>query len=92
MKWESRATTDPDRIRAAWATGAFNVGIATGPSNLVVVDLDVPKGKGSSDAAAGRRPLERSASAPGEAVPATRTVRTATGGTHLYSPPRPASG
>lgn len=42
-KWEQRATTDPDRIRAAWATGPFNVGIATGPSGLVVVDLDVPK-------------------------------------------------
>lgn len=43
-KWEDRATTDPDRIRRAWAHGAFNVGIATGPSGLVVIDLDMPKG------------------------------------------------
>jgi predicted MFS family arabinose efflux permease len=30
VKWEDRATTDPDRIRRAWSAGAFNVGIATG--------------------------------------------------------------
>jgi hypothetical protein len=43
--WEQRATTDPDRIRAAW-TGpgaSFNVGIACGPSGLVVIDLDTAK-------------------------------------------------
>ena len=49
-KWEQRATTDPDRIRAAWTRAPFNVGIATGPSGLVVVDLDTPEHKGSSDA------------------------------------------
>ncbi|OII65272.1 DNA primase [Streptomyces sp. CC53] len=83
-KWEQRATTDPDRIRAAWATGAFNVGIATGPSNLVVVDLDMPKGKGSSDAPCGATTFGALCERAGQAVPATRTVRTATGGTHLY--------
>ncbi|MEV4317105.1 bifunctional DNA primase/polymerase [Actinocrispum sp. NPDC049592] len=41
--WEQRATTDPDRIRAAWARAPYNIGIATGPSGLVVVDLDLPK-------------------------------------------------
>lgn len=41
--WEQRATTDPDRIRRAWSAGPYNVGIATGPSGLVVVDLDLPK-------------------------------------------------
>src|SRR4051794_7290642 len=41
--WEQRATTDPDRIRRAWAAGPYNVGIATGPSGLVVIDLDLPK-------------------------------------------------
>jgi hypothetical protein len=41
--WEQRATTDPDRIRAAWARAPYNVGIATGPARLVVVDLDTPK-------------------------------------------------
>lgn len=41
--WEVRATTDPDRIRRAWTNGAYNIGVATGPSGLVVVDLDMPK-------------------------------------------------
>lgn len=41
--WEQRATIDPDRITRCWATGAYNIGIACGPSGLVVVDLDTPK-------------------------------------------------
>jgi hypothetical protein len=41
--WEPRATTDTDRIRRAWAQADWNVGIATGPSGLVVIDLDMPK-------------------------------------------------
>lgn len=41
--WEARATTDPDRIRRAWSAVPYNVGIACGPSRLVVVDLDTPK-------------------------------------------------
>jgi hypothetical protein len=40
--WEQRATTDPDRVTAAWSAGhAYNIGVATGPSGLVVIDLDV---------------------------------------------------
>ncbi len=42
-KWEDRATTDPDRIRRAWGDVPFNVGIATGPAGLLVIDLDMPK-------------------------------------------------
>jgi len=41
--WEQRATTNPDRIRRCWSTGAFNIGIACGPSCLLVIDLDQPK-------------------------------------------------
>ncbi|MFE2914206.1 bifunctional DNA primase/polymerase [Kitasatospora indigofera] len=41
--WEQRATTDPVRIRRCWGAGPYNVGIACGPSGLVVVDLDTPK-------------------------------------------------
>ncbi len=41
--WNERATTDPDRITRCWTAGAYNIGIATGPSRLVVVDLDTPK-------------------------------------------------
>lgn len=41
--WEPRATTDPDRIRRAWTATPYNIGIACGPSRLVVIDLDVRK-------------------------------------------------
>ncbi|MFH9858595.1 bifunctional DNA primase/polymerase [Streptomyces sp. NPDC017202] len=83
-KWEERATTDPDRIRATWAHGAYNVGIATGPSRLLVIDLDVPKEKGSSDAPCGAATFAALCERAGHAVPATYRVRTASGGEHLY--------
>ncbi|GAT84592.1 DNA primase [Streptomyces sp. F-3] len=83
-KWEQRATCDPERIRAAWSRAPFNVGIATGPSNLVVVDLDVPKDKGSSDAPCGAATFKALCERAGHAVPATYRTRTASGGTHLY--------
>ena len=41
--WEARATTNPARIRRAWARAPFGIGIACGPSGLVVLDLDRPK-------------------------------------------------
>lgn len=92
MKWEQRATTTPSRIRAAWNAGAFNVGIATGPSGLVVVDLDVPKennGKDSSDAPSGAASFAALCERAGQSWPTTYTVRTPSGGMHLYftSPP-----
>ncbi|MEV0727719.1 bifunctional DNA primase/polymerase [Polymorphospora sp. NPDC050346] len=46
--WEERATVDPDRIRRAWSTRPYNIGIACGPSGLVVVDPDVPKHPGDT--------------------------------------------
>lgn len=87
-KWEQRATTDPDRIRAAWSTIPFNVGIATGPSGLVVIDLDMPKSKGkgnsNADTPSGVTTFQALCERTGQTVPATRTVRTASGGVHLY--------
>ncbi|MFI7137626.1 bifunctional DNA primase/polymerase [Streptomyces massasporeus] len=83
-KWEERATTDPDRIRAAWAHAPFNVGIATGPSGLLVVDLDVSKGNSSTDAPDGAATFRALCERTGQPVPRTRTVRTASGGHHLY--------
>ena len=41
--WESRATTDPDRIRRCWSDRPCNIGVACGPSGLLVVDCDTPK-------------------------------------------------
>ncbi|MEU6481454.1 bifunctional DNA primase/polymerase [Streptomyces sp. NPDC047017] len=84
MKWEQRATIDPGRIRAAWSRAPFNVGIATGPSRLLVVDLDVPKDKGSSDAPCGAATFGALCERAGHAVPDTYRTRTASGGTHLY--------
>ncbi|MFE7358854.1 bifunctional DNA primase/polymerase [Streptomyces sp. NPDC057543] len=83
-KWEQRATTDPDRIHRAWATGRFNVGIATGPSGLVVVDLDMPKPNSSADTPCGVTTFKALCERTGQAVPATYRVRTASGGEHLY--------
>lgn len=92
-EWETRATTDPDRITRAWSVGAFNVGIATGPSGLVVIDLDKPKYPGDTPPAAwaehgvadGADVLAAVCERHGQPFPAdTYTVRTWSGGTHLY--------
>ncbi|MDW8807113.1 bifunctional DNA primase/polymerase [Streptomyces scabiei] len=83
-KWEERATIDPDRIRRAWGDLPFNVGIATGPSGLVVVDLDMPKRKSSTDTPNGVTTFTALCERAGQTVPTTRTVRTASGGVHLY--------
>ena len=44
-RWEDRATADPERAAAAWreSWAGYNVGIACGPSGLVVIDLDTRK-------------------------------------------------
>ncbi|WP_343243506.1 bifunctional DNA primase/polymerase [Streptomyces sp. SID8499] len=84
LKWEQRATTDPDRIRAAWSRAPFNVGIATGPSGLLVIDLDMPKDMSSSDAPDGATTFGALCERVGHAVPGTYRVRTASGGRHLY--------
>ncbi|MCI3276290.1 bifunctional DNA primase/polymerase [Streptomyces cylindrosporus] len=87
VKWEQRATTDPDRIRAAWTAGTFNVGIAPGPSGLVVIDLDVPKEekrKGSSAAPDGATSFSALCERAEVPWPTTYTVRTPSGGLHLY--------
>ncbi|MFJ1740217.1 bifunctional DNA primase/polymerase [Streptomyces microflavus] len=83
-KWEDRATTDPERIRRAWATGRFNIGIATGPSGLVVVDLDLPKPDSSTDTPHGVTTFTALCERAGQPVPTTYRTRTASGGHHLY--------
>lgn len=90
--WQERATCEPARIRECWAGGSYNVGIACGPSRLVVVDLDLPKedtctrpGTTGRQARSGYDVLTDLAHRLGEAVPAeTYTVTTRSGGTHLY--------
>lgn len=90
--WETRATTDPDRIRRCWTTGSYGVAVATGPAGLVVLDLDTPKdGQAPPPELADHAPtcgmdtlilLAREAGRP---MPFdTHTVHTPTGGLHLY--------
>ncbi|WP_320782271.1 bifunctional DNA primase/polymerase [Streptomyces sp. CRN 30] len=91
-KWEQRATTDPDRIRTAWSRAPFNVGIACGPSGLLAIDLDKTKTKtnsnsnsnSSTDAPDGAATFAALCERTGQPVPTTRTIRTASGGSHLY--------
>jgi hypothetical protein len=79
---EMRATNDLDVIRAAWQSAPFGIGIATGPSGLVVVDLDVPKeGETGPD---GTDALSALAHERGGPIPATYSVTTPSGGRHLY--------
>ncbi|GLZ05273.1 hypothetical protein Acsp03_27390 [Actinomadura sp. NBRC 104412] len=89
--WEGRATADRARIQRCWQhRPSLNVGIACGPSGLVVIDLDRPKPGQSpppewAGAADGAQVLAALADRHGQPYPAdTFTVRTATGGTHLY--------
>jgi hypothetical protein len=90
--WEPRATTDPGRIRRAWAHTPYNIGIATGPSNLVVIDLDTPK-PGQAPPSAWAKPgitsgadvLAALCEHHSQPFPTTTfTVRTGRGGLHLY--------
>lgn len=90
-EWEQRATVDAVRVARCWSAGDFNIGVAAGPSGLVVVDLDVPKesDRGPEDLpdgiACGEDALAALADEHGETYPAdTYTVRTGRGGTHLY--------
>ncbi|MER5891752.1 bifunctional DNA primase/polymerase [Streptomyces sp. NPDC001876] len=91
--WEERATTDLGRIRGCWTHAAYNVGVATGPSGLVVVDLDRPKHPQDSPPADwaehgvtdGADVLAVLCERQSQPFPAdTYTVRTWSGGTHLY--------
>ncbi|WBC12971.1 bifunctional DNA primase/polymerase [Micromonospora sp. WMMA1998] len=82
LGWEARATTDPDRIRRAWSTRPYGIGIACGPSRLVVVDLDVPKD--DTTGPTGLDTLADLAARHGTSIETTYTVTTGRGGTHLY--------
>ncbi|MET9815225.1 bifunctional DNA primase/polymerase [Streptomyces sp. NPDC006355] len=81
---EQRATTEPELIQAAWARTPYNVGIATGPAGLLVVDLDVCKPGEEEGAPDGAASLQALCERAGEELPRTYQVRTPSGGRHLY--------
>lgn len=90
--WEPRATTDPARVRRAWSARPYGVGVACGPSGLLVVDLDQPKpgqeqpaGWSAEGVTDGSDVLAVLAERAAQPFPAdTYTVHTGRGGTHLY--------
>jgi hypothetical protein len=51
--WQDLATTSPDQIRDWWNRAPYNIGIACGPSGLVVIDLDLPRDADDEEAADG---------------------------------------
>lgn len=92
--WKQRATTDKRRIYRWWANAEANVGVATGRSGLVVIDLDDGRGAAPPErfvgACNGRDVLTMLAAEAGAPVPTdTYEVATPSGGSHLYfrSPP-----
>ncbi|MGW2186592.1 bifunctional DNA primase/polymerase [Streptomyces sp. NPDC001719] len=91
--WEERATTDPERITRCWTHAPYNIGIATGPSRLVVIDLDTPKAADDTPPGDWTQPgitdgadvLAALCERHGQRYPCeTHAVRTWSGGTHLY--------
>jgi hypothetical protein len=90
-RWETRASTDPDQINHWWHHIPYTIGIATGPSGLVVIDLDTPKpGQTTPDPWAtlgirsGAGVLRALARQQGTTITPTYTVTTPSGGRHLY--------
>jgi bifunctional DNA primase/polymerase-like protein len=91
---EQRAVaTLSDQDRNLWRTKGWNVAIATGPSGLLVVDLDVPKPDDKPRPDVWNLPgindgwdvFVAVCEQAGQPVPwDTYTVRTTSGGTHLY--------
>lgn len=86
--WQGIATTDPTRIRTWWRKIPYNIGIACGPSGLVVLDLDVPGhgvGQAAANVASGAQSLAELCIQHDEPYPSnTMVVQTPSGGYHLY--------
>jgi hypothetical protein len=95
-RWQQMATQDPSLIEHWWRSGCRNIGIAAGPSRILVLDLDVSRGGQPpprwADAHDGHDVLTRMAVIAERTIPATRTVATPSGGQHLYfrAPLKPA--
>ena len=98
-RWETRASTDPDQIRTWWRDTPYSIGIATGPSGLVVIDLDttrhaetVPDQWARRGITTGSGVLRALARQHGHMLAPTYAVSTPSGGWHLYyaAPPSAA--
>ncbi len=82
LGWAERATTHPDDIATIWGAGRHGLAVATGPSNLLVVDIDVKEADGAAN---GYRSLSDLEELVGTSLAKrTFTVRTPSGGEHRY--------
>jgi len=87
--WEGRACSDPDRVARFWPSPRPNIGIACGPSRLVVLDLDchgnLPDEWGRlAGIRDGRDVFAQLCEWAGQPWPSTYWVATPSGGWHLY--------
>jgi Bifunctional DNA primase/polymerase, N-terminal len=92
--WQELATTAAGQVREWWTRAPYNIGIACGPSGLVVIDLDQPRAEpgeidpddeGALFALAGADRLALLARRHRQRFPAgTYVVDTPSGGCHLY--------
>lgn len=86
-RWEERACSDPERVARHWPAAA-NVGVACGPSGLVVVDLDthgeLPDDWRLPGIRDGRDVLAQLCEWAQQPWPSTHMVATPSGGWHLY--------
>jgi hypothetical protein len=89
--WQDHATTEPAGIRAWWSRAEYNIGIACGPSGLVVIDLDVLHDIREVSCAEGRNSVSGTdvladlCDQHGQPYPLpTYAVGTPSGGCHLY--------
>jgi len=111
--WEHEATTNTEQIKELWTADVRrlngwyvpeppNVGIACGPSGLVVLDLDLAKPRQDrtrwpvqwrdNDISSGADVITVLAQRAGESLPETYIVATPSGGRHLYfTAPKQAS-
>jgi Bifunctional DNA primase/polymerase, N-terminal len=87
-EWEQKATSDPDQVRRSWPSPRHNVGIACGPSRLVVLDLDahgdLPQEWQLPGLHDGKDVLAQLAEWAGQPWPSTYMVATPSGGWHMY--------
>jgi Bifunctional DNA primase/polymerase, N-terminal len=88
-RWEQVACADSVRVERYWPSPRHNVGIACGPSRLVVIDLDthgqLPEDWRQPGITDGRDVFAQLAEWAGQTSwPITYTVATPSGGWHLY--------
>jgi hypothetical protein len=84
-RWERAATRDPDTIRRVWRSAPYNIGVAAGPSRLVVVDLDGSHGVTREQRPQhGRDAFAALARAVKQPLPGDTLMVATPGGWHLY--------